>query len=246
MYTTIADDLRRRIASGEFAPGQDVPTEAQLAERWSTSRGPIRNALALLRSEGLIDSARGRPSRVAARKSVQRVDVSVAFTSWAREIGAVPGARTQELRLRRADEDEAAVLDLGPEGRVVEVLRLRLLDGVEAMLEKLVYTEQVGRQLFDADLDAVSITEYLDERGFGFTEVDHEIESVAAEERDASLLGVPVGTPLLRLIRVSRDGAGRTFEYSEDRYRGDLIRFTVSASGRSTAGGGYVRRIATA
>ncbi|MCD1573026.1 winged helix-turn-helix domain-containing protein, partial [Agromyces mediolanus] len=54
MYKEIAEELRQRIASGQLSPGDEVPTEAELAERWSTSRGPIRNALAELRQEGLI------------------------------------------------------------------------------------------------------------------------------------------------------------------------------------------------
>lgn len=246
MYQTIADELRERIERGELAPGDDVPTEAQLAKQWRTSRGPIRNALAVLRAEGLIESGRGRPSRVAKRKAGQRVDVSIAFTRWAQDIGAEPGANTQEVRLRRPSDEEAEVLDLSEDGRVVEVLRVRLLDGRQAMLERLVYTEDVGRQLFDVDLDTVSITEYLDERGFAFEEVDHEIEAVAADPVDVGLLDVQLGTPLLRLRRVSRDADGRTFECSEDRYRADLVRFTVSATGRSISsdGAGYVRQLA--
>ena len=79
MYTQIADDLRDQIARGALRPGDDVPTEAELAERWRTSRGPIRNALAALRAEGLIETSRGRPARVVARKANQAVDVSVPF-----------------------------------------------------------------------------------------------------------------------------------------------------------------------
>ncbi|OZB80377.1 MAG: hypothetical protein B7X41_17985, partial [Microbacterium sp. 14-71-5] len=60
VYTQIADDLRALITAGRLRPGDAVPTEAELAERWSTSRGPIRNALAALRAEGLIETARGR------------------------------------------------------------------------------------------------------------------------------------------------------------------------------------------
>ena len=56
MYKQIADDLRARIHGGELEPGDDVPTEAELADQWATSRGPIRNALALLRGEGLIET----------------------------------------------------------------------------------------------------------------------------------------------------------------------------------------------
>lgn len=241
MYTQIADDLRARITAGELRPGDDVPTEAELAERWRTSRGPIRNALAALRGEGLIETSRGRPARVVARKANQAVDVSVPFTRWARELGVVPGAQTQELSLRRAGALGAA-LDVDANDTIVSVVRLRLLDGRPTMLERLNYTEVVGRRLFDVDLDQVSITEYLGSVGHPIVTLQHVIDAVAADDQDAALLRVPRGTPILRLTRTSRDADGRVFESSEDRYLSEVVRFTVAASGISTDGH-YMRAV---
>ena len=246
VYKLIAEDLRGLIVSGRLAPGDDVPTEAELAQRWHTSRGPIRNALATLRHEGLIETTRGRPARVTARKAHQAVDVSIPFTRWAREIGAVPGARTQEVSLRRADAVKAEALGIAEDDLVVDVLRLRLLDGRPTMLERLTYIEPVGRVLFGVDLDTVSITEYLEAHGTASADVDHEIDAIAADETDSRLLDVPLGAPVLRLRRVTRDAAGRTFEASDDRYLSDIVRFTVSASGRSRQGDAYVRPLGSA
>ncbi|WP_258064033.1 MULTISPECIES: GntR family transcriptional regulator [unclassified Pseudoclavibacter] len=244
MYKQIADDLRRRIASGQLAPGDDVPSEGELAERWSTSRGPVRNALAALRSEGLIETGRGRPARVVERKAHQAVDVSIPFTKWAKEIGTVPGAETQEVSLRRPDPAQAETFGIDPSQLVVHVLRLRSLDGRPTMLERLTFTEEVGRHLFEVDLNTVSITEFLDSRGYGYTDIDHEIDAKAADALDARLLEIEEGSPVLRLRRVTRDNDGRVFEVSDDRYRSDIVRFTVSASGRSQRGTHYVRPIA--
>lgn len=241
MYTRIADDLRQQIAAGTLRPGDDVPTEAELAERWSTSRGPIRNALAALRGEGLIETSRGRPARVVARKASQAVDVSVPFTRWARELGVAPGAQTQELSLRRAGA-KAELLGVSPDDTIVSVVRLRLLDGRPTMLERLFYTEVAGRRLFEVDLDAVSITEYLASVGHPIVGLQHVIDAVAADEQDAALLRVPQGTPILRLSRISRDADGRIFEASEDRYLSEVVRFTVAASGISTDGH-YMRAV---
>lgn len=246
VYDKIADEIRAQIANGDLAPGDAVPTEAELALRWATSRGPIRNALAALRQEGLIETSRGRPARVATRKANQAVDVSIPFTRWAQNIGAVPGARTQELSIRRADADKAGLLNIAIGDPVVDVLRLRLLDNRPTMLERLTYIEPVGRHLFGVDLDSISITEYLGDKGFGYAGVDHEIDAIAADETDSDLLRVAQGTPILRLRRISYDAEGRTFEASDDRYLSDQVRFTVSASGRSRQGDAYVRPLGSA
>lgn len=243
MYKVIADDLRQRIATGRLAPGDDVPTEGELAATWNTSRGPIRNALAALRNEGLIETTRGRPSRVIERKAQQAVDVSIPFTRWAQAMGAKPGAVTQEVSLRRSDAEQAALLDIDAGELVVDVLRLRSLDGRPTMIERLTFIEAAGRTLFDVDLDTVSITEFLDSRGWKSADVDHEIDAVAADETDARLLELPAGSPVLRLHRITRDANGRTFEASDDRYRSDIVRFTVSATGRRRDGDHFIRPV---
>jgi GntR family transcriptional regulator len=231
-YRQIADDLRRAISDGRLRPGDDVPSEGELAARWRTSRGPVRNALATLRSEGLIETTRGRPGRVIEQRSYQAVDVAVPFTAWARRIGAMPGAVTQQVGLRRSDAGQAALLGIPAGELVVDVLRLRSLDGRPTMVERLTYIERVGRHLFDADLDTVSISEFLQSRGWVSADVDHEIDAVAADGTDAALLDLAPGAPVLRLRRIARNETGLTFEASEDRYRSDIVRFAVSASGR--------------
>jgi GntR family transcriptional regulator len=231
-YRQIADDLRRAIADGRLRPGDDVPSEGELATRWRTSRGPVRNALSMLRTEGLIETTRGRPGRVIEQRSYQAVDVAVPFTAWARWIGASPGAITQQVGLRRSDAGQAALLGITEGELVVDVLRLRSLDGRPTMVERLTYIERVGRHLFDADLDAVSISEFLESRGWISADVDHEIDAVAADPTDAALLELTPGAPVLRLRRIARDPTGLTIEASEDRYRSDIVRFAVSASGR--------------
>ncbi len=60
LYQQLAATLRAEINSGDLAPGDRVPTEAELSERYSTSRNTVRLALNLLRNEGLLTSQQGR------------------------------------------------------------------------------------------------------------------------------------------------------------------------------------------
>ena len=63
-YRRIADSLRRRVGSGELAPGAMVPSELALVEQHGVSRGTVRSALALLVDEGLIEVVPGQGRRV--------------------------------------------------------------------------------------------------------------------------------------------------------------------------------------
>ena len=63
-YRQIANDLRRRIRSGEFAPGAMVPSELALVKQLGVLRGTVRAALALLADDGLIELVPGQGRRV--------------------------------------------------------------------------------------------------------------------------------------------------------------------------------------
>lgn len=76
-YRQIADDLRRRIRSGELASGELVPSELTLVEHHGVSRGTVRSALALLVDEGLIEVVRGQGRRVVG--DVSRVAPTTAY-----------------------------------------------------------------------------------------------------------------------------------------------------------------------
>jgi DNA-binding transcriptional regulator YhcF (GntR family) len=68
----IAADLRSRIAAGEFAPGDRVPSTRELTRRWGVAMATATRALSLLQDEGVLRSVRGVGTVVAARPSAAR------------------------------------------------------------------------------------------------------------------------------------------------------------------------------
>src|ERR671919_2741615 len=72
-YQQVADDLRTAIARGDYKTDEALPTERQLIERYGYSRPTIRQAIAQLRGEGLIDVEQGRGTFVRSRRPVRRV-----------------------------------------------------------------------------------------------------------------------------------------------------------------------------
>lgn len=72
-YLRIAADLRRRVSSGEWAPDAQIPTLPELADTYGVSQTTIRNALDMLRNEGLIESRARAGTRVRARPPVHRM-----------------------------------------------------------------------------------------------------------------------------------------------------------------------------
>jgi GntR family transcriptional regulator len=227
LHEAIADSLREQIRLGELTIGVALPSESQLCEQWNSSRGPVRQALATLRSEGLIAGGRGKPPVVCTSSIGQPIDTLLSYSAWAHSIGRAPGQRTLELALRRADEQAASALQIDEGAPVVQMLRLRYLDGEPAMLERATFVEHVGRRLFDFDCDSGSLWAHLLSQGVQFATATHVIDAVAADPVDAQHLAVPEGVPLLRQQRYTHSPDGEVIEYHDDRYLPAIVSFTL-------------------
>ncbi|SLM99573.1 transcriptional regulator, GntR-family [Brachybacterium faecium] len=112
---------------------------------------------------------------------------------------------------------------------VVEVLRVRLADGVPIMLERLCYSYEVGRHVLSFDPDSGSIHERLVASGVDIHHATRLLDAVGADEVDARLLEIPEGSPLMRLRRRAFTIEGTPLEWSEDRYLPGHARFASSA-----------------
>lgn len=228
MHEQLRDEFRHRIDSGSWPEGAPLPSEAVLCQEFGASRGPIRQALAALRSDGAISGGRGKPPVVRRAVISQSVETFLSFTEWAESMGKVPGQQTQEITRRPAGPTVAAQLGLQAGDPVVSLLRLRLLDGEAAMVERSHFVPSAGRALFDFDTDSGSTFRYLLSAGVDLHSARHTIDAVAADTVDAELLGVAVGAPLLRERRVTFSSDGDPLEYAEDRYRPELANFMIN------------------
>lgn len=242
IHAKVAAVLRRRIVDGDLAVGDPMPSEAALVAEFGASRGTVRQALATLRTEGLIGGGQGRPPVVRQATPGQPFETFLSFTAWAEESGRKPGQRTVEIARRAASTHAADALGLAPGDPVIEVLRLRFLDDEPAMLERSTFVEHVGRLLFDMDPDAGSLYAHLTACGVDLHDAQHTIDAIGADETDAELLAVEPGSPLLRERREVTSRTGEPLEYADDRYRPDRATFTIR---NSRNGSGVVRDLHT-
>ena len=230
LYRKVADDLKAAIGAGSYPPGALLPSEAELAEVYSVSRGTIRQAFAALRADGVIASRRGARRVVIGGPRVQSFGELLSFSRWARAIGEVPAGRVVSVQRCAATAAEAARLALPDGSNVYHLVRVRLLSGRPVMVERAVYPDRVGVLVAGLDLAVDSITQRLEELGIVFTDAEHVIDAVPATGEDAGWLGVKAGAPLLRERRFTTDRSGLPVEWSDDRYLATEAAFSVRNS----------------
>lgn len=239
-YERIAGDLRDAIIAGDYPIGAQLPSEAELALRYSASRGTIRQAVALLAAEGLVGSRQGARRIVLGSERSQSFAELHSFAQWARSMGYRASGAVLASRRRPCSAAEAARLSVGPGDEVLAVVRLRRLDGEPVLLERTVYAGWIAPAVERLDPDCESVTQELYESvGLVFAYGEHLIDAVAAGSEDARLLGVRRGSPLLRQRRTTTTQEGRPVECSDDRYRAGSVTFSIR---NSTAANPLVRR----
>lgn len=235
LHQTIYEELSARVRSGLWRTGQRVPSEKSLIAEFSAPRQIVRQALAALRADGVITGGRGAPPRVQRGVPMQSFGTYLSFTDWATQSGFTPGQQLVERTTRPATETLARELCVHPDDTVVEVVRLRTLDGDPALFERAWFPAPVGSQLLAAPSPGESMTRELSRIGAAPSRARHIIDAVAAHPLDAEWLRVSPGSPLLRSRRTTLTADGSVVEYADDRYLPTMTTFAIENAAAARA-----------
>lgn len=224
------DVLRGQVLRGVYGE-RPLPPEHELVATLGVSRNVVRDALDLLRQEGLIDRIPGAGTFVVSAKQAQGLDRlrGLAETFAGADDWVVNEVLAAEVT--EATAYVAARLDLAPGDQVVFIERLRRLRGQPLSLDASYLDAAIAAPLLDCDLvgqDKFRLLE--DELGLTLAAAGLSIEAVSADAPTAELLGVVPGAPLLMLERLAYLESGRPVDFEFVRYRGDRLSLTARLS----------------
>lgn len=207
----LREQLRALIA--DLEPGAPLPTERELSRRYGVARMTLRQALADLTGEGLLRSTQGRGTFVQAAPLELRLKLG-SFAQEVRRLSLAPSTRTLECVV---DEDPPqavrAHLRLRSNQHPARIVRLRLGDEEVLAMERTWLTKRVAAPLLRGTTSN-SLHEFLDSRGVLPDGGEESVSARMPSAQEAELLGISVGSPVLRLVRTSTH-AGAPVEYSE-------------------------------
>ena len=217
---------------GSLPPGSMVPTERVLTVELATSRTTVRRALSELVGEGRLVRRQGSGTYVAEPKILWPLQMT-SFTEQASARGYDTSTQLLEAVRTKADEEIAARLGIRPGASTYVIERLRLVDGAPMAVE----TSHLSATRFPGLAAEMKRTPSLyralsETYGVSPVEAEETIETASASPREAELLDVDTGAPILVLGRHSFDADGAPIEYVRSWYRGDRYRFVARLSAR--------------
>lgn len=215
LYEIVRAGILERLHTGEWAAGDRIPTEPQLAEAFGVGIGTIRRAVEELVAERLL-IRRARLGTVVAKFGDEHAFDH--YFNFVDENGEAVHVTAKLLRFgkERATPTLAAALKLERGARLASVENLRLRDGAPVMLDHLWFPLDVFPNL-DAETFAArrgSIYGFYQEHfGISVVRVVEDLSGALANENVAGALNIEVGTPVLRIERTAYTFKDRPVEF---------------------------------
>ena len=208
LYRQIKDLILQSLETGEWKPGEAIPSEMDLAGRFRVSQGTVRKAIDELAADNLLVRRQGKGTFVATHSEQQ---VQYRFLKLMPDSGdrssVGPAQRTvHECRRVRASAEVARALSLRSGDAVIQVRRVLSFGGVPTILEDLwlpgtAFKGLTGDQA--AGYQGPTYAMFEIEFGVRMVRAEEKIRAVLPDEQQAALLQVAPATPLLSVERIA-------------------------------------------
>lgn len=214
LYAQVKSLLVKRIGSGGWKPGEMLPNENELAAEYNVSQGTVRKALMALETDKMLVRRQGVGTFVARHSRDQ------ALFQFFRIVGLddqrlTPTSRVLTQRTLRAKSEQAARLGIEPGAALHAIVRMRYLNGVPAIFERIFVPVALMLDLAVPEGDEMKDEMYViyQERfGISIARVAERLAAVAATAEEGRHLKLEAGAPLLEVSRVAFDVNGRPVE----------------------------------
>lgn len=228
LYDQLVDILTDKIEH-EYRPGDLLPSERELSDRYGLSRTTVRLALQELERLGLVIRQHGRGTFVADRSS-QTTNLSQAysFSEQMRSMGREPSTTILEFSVIEADKNLAEHMSTRIGERLYKIKRLRSADDMPMMVERSYLPVRKFMTLKRPMLEKKALYDIVEQ---DFREkigvAEEEFFASIARPADAHLLDISEGAPVLDLIRTTYNTSNEIVEYTLSVARADQFKYKV-------------------
>lgn len=228
LYKQVYDRLIERLTDGYWRPGTALPSEFALADELGVSQGTVRKALNQLVAENILIRRQGKGTYVS-----EHTQESSMFRFFRyREVGGedlIPITEIIDVERREATDGEAQNLGLDTELSLVQVTRIRSINGKPAIFERVLQPLAIFPDIDkERELPNSLYTLYQEKYNISIVEVRDQLQAVSLPADIAAHLNLAANTPALMTERASINIDGRIAEWSQAFCSTDNFVYSVS------------------
>lgn len=231
IYLQIASDLTARISQEEWGVGAKLPSENELSKEYDTSRLTLRQALAKLESDGLIDRQRGRGAFVKTNPDMMVQDLYLPLIEGNKPFSGITYADVHLSVVNQANSKVTSSLQVEPGTPLVYLERLFLKKERVIALNRAWFPLHKVPGMADEKLINNSINDTLQQRyNIHFASVDNYIEALMLDAAMSQLLETVSPSPALKINSIYTMDGGSPIEYAVTIWNGRDTQFHVLIS----------------
>lgn len=216
LYYQVVLEIRGQIDRKELNPGERLPSERELMERFNVSRVTVRKALSELRALGIVEHRGKRGNFVAKLKGHQPLIESRSLFSSTKNAGKVPSSKILSMTTLLADEEDAALFDIEVGKPIIEICRLRNADDTPFAYERMLLPGERFGAINPWEMEHRSFIEIMrNDYHMDLAYSTQSLDPMLPSKKDAELLGLKAKRPLLRVVSKAYDRSGRLVKHSE-------------------------------
>ena len=238
LYYQLETSLRERLGGGEPNEGDLFPSEETIGKQYGVSRMTVRQALSSLQKDGLISRHPGRGTFVTKKEPDKAVHKSVGALEDAilKGFGYAYDTKLIQFSPVRLRKSVAEKLRVEANTEALSIERIRLFKGEPIAFIQNFLPMDIGQRMTQDDVRRRPVLKTLEEQlGIKLDRADQIIEASLADTLVASHLEVRVGSPVLRMTRITYEMSGRAVNYALVLFRGDKYSFQVKLKRQSGA-----------
>jgi GntR family transcriptional regulator len=227
IYYQLEEEIKSLIENGELLPGDMIPSERELSEKYEISRMTVRQAINNLVNDGFLIRKQGVGTFVSKQKLEQKLKGLTSFSEDMRSKGMAPSTEVLDFQIVESNKGISEQLALPEKSPVYEVKRIRLADGIPMALE-ISYLSAERIPGLTAEVVKGSLYEYVENHlNLKIGWANQVLEASIARQMESKILNIQEGAPVLLIKRHTFLKNGQPLEVVKSVYPGDRYKFVI-------------------
>jgi len=227
LYMQLYEIIRKKIESGEWSVGSQIPTEDEICKTFNVSRATVRTAILELVRQGYLKRQQGKGTFIFRNVISEGLSMLTSFRESLFEEGLHFSTSVLARTVMMPVDDLDSKLDIPQDKHIIYIKRTRLIDGEPILLQESYVPYHICPLLLEDDIEHTSLLDLFEKKyGIRITKIKNGIDIAYLNSEESRVLGLPDNSAALLLTQYFYSG-DTVFMYTRSVKRPDRFQISI-------------------